>query len=49
MKNAKLLKSATIIEPSSSFHLQSKDILIIDGIIEKIEDSIAVESSFEVN
>ena len=48
MKNAKLLKSATIIEPSSSFHLQSKDILIIDGIIEKIEDSIAVESSFEV-
>lgn len=48
MKNAKLLKSATIIEPSCSFHLQSKDILIIDGIIEKIEDSIAVESSFEV-
>jgi len=48
MKNAKLLKSATIIEPSSSFHLQSKDILIIDGIIDKIEDSITVESNFEV-
>lgn len=48
MRNAKLLKSATIIQPASSFHLQSKDILIIDGIIEKIEDSIAVESDFEV-
>jgi dihydroorotase len=48
MKNAKLLKSAIIIQPSSSFHLQSKDILIIDGIIEKIEDNIAVESDFEV-
>lgn len=48
MRNAKLLKSATIIQPSSSFHLQSKDILIIDGIIEKIEDNISAESDFEV-
>ena len=48
MRNAKLLKSATIIQPSSPFHLQSKDILIIDGIIEKIEDNIAVEKDMEV-
>lgn len=48
MRNAKLLKSATIIQPSSPFHLQSKDILIIDGIIEKIEDNIAVDNEMEV-
>ena len=39
MNHIKLLKSATIIQPSSPFHLKSKDILIIDGIIDKIEDS----------
>ena len=48
MRNAKLLKSATIIQSSSSFHLQSKDILIIDEIIEKIEDKIAVSDDVEV-
>ena len=41
MKNTKLLKSAKIIQPSSSFHLQSKDILITDGIITHIEDNIS--------
>ena len=36
----KLLKSATIINPSSAYHQQQKDILIIDGIITKIADKI---------
>jgi len=35
-----LLKSATIIDSTSPHNLQTKDILIIDGFIEKIEDSI---------
>ena len=35
-----LLKSATIINPSSAYHLQQKDILIIDGEITKIADKI---------
>ena len=35
-----LLKSATIINPSSAYHQQQKDILIIDGIITKIADKI---------
>lgn len=35
-----LLKSATIIDTSSPYHQQQKDILITDGIITKIEDSI---------
>ncbi|AUC23842.1 dihydroorotase [Polaribacter sejongensis] len=35
-----LLKSATIIDPSSPYHHQQKDILITNGIITKIEDSI---------
>ena len=35
-----LLKSAKILDPESSFHLQNKDILIEDGKISKIEDGI---------
>ena len=35
-----LLKKATIISASSPFHRQVKDILIVDGIITKINDSI---------
>ncbi|WP_158838080.1 dihydroorotase [Polaribacter sp. L3A8] len=35
-----LLKSATIIDSSSPYHHQKKDILITNGIIEKIDDSI---------
>jgi dihydroorotase len=35
-----LLKKATIISASSPFHRQVKDILIIDGIIKEIKDSI---------
>ena len=48
MNHIKLLKSATLIQPSSPFHLKIKDILIIDGIIDKIEDSIPEESDFEI-
>jgi len=35
-----LIKSATIIDSSSPYHQQQKDILITNGIITKIEDSI---------
>ncbi|MGK0413910.1 MAG: dihydroorotase [Polaribacter sp.] len=35
-----LLKNATIIDATSPYHLQKKDILIRDGKIEKIEDFI---------
>ncbi len=35
-----LLKNALIYDVSSAFHLQKKDILIVDGIISAIEDSI---------
>ncbi|SHN05462.1 dihydroorotase family protein [Polaribacter sp. KT 15] len=35
-----LIKSATIIDASSSFHNQKKDILIENGVIKKIEDTI---------
>ena len=35
-----LIKSAKIISPNSTFHLQTKDILISNGKIEKIEENI---------
>lgn len=35
-----LIKSATIIDASSEYHLQTKDILIEDGKITQIEDAI---------
>lgn len=43
-----LLKSATIIDTSSQFHNQKKDILISDGIIKKIADSIPKKSDYNV-
>lgn len=48
MENHKLLKSAKIIQPSSSFHLQSKDILISNGIITKIADNLPIDEAYEV-
>ncbi|PQJ74646.1 dihydroorotase [Polaribacter gangjinensis] len=39
-----LLKNATIIDTESQHHLQKKDVLIVNGIIEKIENSIEVSS-----
>lgn len=43
-----LLKSATIIDASSQFNNQKKDILITNGVIEKIEDSIPSKSEYTV-
>ncbi|EAR12791.1 Amidohydrolase family, putative [Polaribacter irgensii 23-P] len=43
-----LIKSATIIDPSSPFHQQKKDILIVDGIITKIEDLIPSQKDFTI-
>jgi len=35
-----LLKNATIINEKSSFHNQKLDLLIVDGILSKIENNI---------
>jgi dihydroorotase len=43
-----LLKSATIIDSSSPFNNQKKDILISNGVIEKIEDSIPSNSNYTI-
>ena len=43
-----LLKSAKIIDPSSPNHSKQKDILIIDGIIKKIADSIAAKKEYTI-
>ena len=43
-----LLKSATIIDNSSPFHNQKKDILITNGIIEKISDTIKNSNTDQV-
>lgn len=43
-----LLKSATIIDSSSPFNNQKKDILINNGVIEKIEDSIPSHSNYTI-
>ena len=40
-----LLKSATIYDVNSPFHLQKVDVLIIDGIIDKIKKSIKKDSN----
>ncbi|MBL4724176.1 MAG: dihydroorotase [Lutibacter sp.] len=42
-----LLKFATIIDNSSPFHLQKKDILIENGTIKKIAESIKNENSIQ--
>ena len=39
-----LIKKATIICLSSPFHLQVKDVLIVDGIIKAIDDNISAEN-----
>jgi dihydroorotase len=43
-----LLKNATIIDASSPYHQQKKDILISDGKIEKIEDLIQQKETYTV-
>ena len=43
-----LLKSATIIDPSSAYHQQTKDILIIDGKIAQIAAHIPSEKEHTV-
>ena len=43
-----LLKSATIIDPSSAYHQQTKDILIIDGKIAQIAAHIPSEKEYAV-
>ena len=43
-----LIKSATIIDSSSPYHNQQKDILITNGIIDKIADSIITEDNYQV-
>ncbi|WOC40285.1 dihydroorotase [Polaribacter sp. HL-MS24] len=43
-----LLKSATIIDPSSAYHQQIKDILIIDGKITQIAENIPSKKEYAV-
>ena len=43
-----LIKSATIVDPSSPFNLQQKDLLIIDGIIDQIQDHIEEKSNYTI-
>lgn len=43
-----LIKSATIIDSSSLHHQQKKDILIEDGFIKKIADSIPNKSDYQL-
>lgn len=43
-----LLKSATIIDSSSAYHQQKKDILIIGGRIKKISDNISIRKDYIV-
>lgn len=43
-----LLKSTTIIDASSKFNNQTKDILIIDGIINKIDNNITSKTGYNV-
>ena len=42
-----LLKAATIIDKSSPFHQQKKDILIENGVITKIANSIKSNEDFK--
>jgi dihydroorotase len=43
-----LLKNATILDQQSAYHLQQKDVLIDKGIIDRIEDEIAVNDGTKV-
>ena len=42
-----LIKNAKIIDDTSSHHLLTKDILIENGVLSKIEDSIENTSNYE--
>ncbi len=44
-----LIKKATIICSTNAFHKQVKDILITDGIITEISDTISEENTQEIN
>lgn len=44
-----LIKSAVIVDPTSPLHQQTKDILLENGIITKIEDSIDDTNATEIN
>lgn len=44
-----LLRQATIIDPSSPFHLQKADILIVNGVFQQIDTSISTETDHMVN
>lgn len=48
MSMSTLLKNATIIDALSPYHQQKKDILISDGKIEKIADSIQQKENYTV-
>lgn len=48
MSMSTLLKNATIIDATSPYHQQKKDILISDGKIEKIADSIQQKENYTV-
>lgn len=43
-----LIKKSTIVDQSSPYHLQKKDILIDNGIIKKIANNIETEDAFNV-
>lgn len=44
-----LIKQAKIVDSSSSFHHQTKDILVVDGTISQIGDSINPDGAVEVS
>ncbi|MDB2385087.1 dihydroorotase [Polaribacter sp.] len=43
-----LIKSALIFDSESSYHLQKKDILIVDGIIKSIENTIESKADYNI-
>ena len=43
-----LIKKATIIDPNSSHHLQTKDLLVENGIITKIHDFISDCNNYQI-
>ena len=43
-----LIKKATIIDPNSSHHLQTKDLLVENGVITKIHDSISDTTKYQI-
>ena len=43
-----LIKSALIFDTETPFHQQKKDILIVDGIINAIEDNIEEKSTYQI-